>query len=171
MLRQPYLIVFAFFLCALTRVSAGCPFAPNAHSPSPHARFETPLRTRSKPPPLADLHAVRSDIVDLIGSSQPFWPADTFGNQSSYAPFFIRQAWHCAGSYRCLMYSACCDHVLVHDYTGRTTAEAAAMVGARGSSPSVAGTTTPTSTRRSACCGPSSASTAPHPNDNTDFAY
>ena len=52
------------------------------------------------PPPLADLHAVRADIVELMASSQPLWPADTYGNQSSYGPFFIRQAWHCAGSYR-----------------------------------------------------------------------
>ena len=43
-----------------------------------------------------DLSAVKKDIADVIKTSQPWWPAD-FG---SYAPFFIRMAWHGAGTYR-----------------------------------------------------------------------
>lgn len=43
-----------------------------------------------------DFDAVAADITALLTNSQSFWPAD-FGN---YGPFFIRQAWHCAGSYR-----------------------------------------------------------------------
>ncbi len=43
-----------------------------------------------------DLKAVKADIAATLTKSQPWWPAD-YGN---YGPFFIRMAWHSAGTYR-----------------------------------------------------------------------
>lgn len=43
-----------------------------------------------------DLQAVKADIEAVLTDSQDWWPAD-YGN---YGPFFVRMAWHSAGTYR-----------------------------------------------------------------------
>jgi len=43
-----------------------------------------------------DMDALKKDVMSLMTSSQEWWPAD-YGH---YGPFFVRMAWHSAGTYR-----------------------------------------------------------------------
>jgi catalase-peroxidase len=43
-----------------------------------------------------DLQALRQDVLDVMTTSQAWWPAD-YGH---YGPLFIRMSWHAAGTYR-----------------------------------------------------------------------
>ena len=43
-----------------------------------------------------DVEALKQDIVDVMTTSQDWWPAD-YGH---YGPLFIRMSWHAAGTYR-----------------------------------------------------------------------
>lgn len=44
-----------------------------------------------------DIKALEKDLVTVMNENQECWPQDTVGH---YGPFFIRLAWHCAGTYR-----------------------------------------------------------------------
>jgi len=43
-----------------------------------------------------DYEALKADVVKVMKDSKSWWPAD-YGN---YGPFFVRLAWHNAGTYR-----------------------------------------------------------------------
>jgi catalase-peroxidase len=43
-----------------------------------------------------DIEAFKRDVIDVINTSQDWWPAD----YGSYAGLFIRMSWHAAGTYR-----------------------------------------------------------------------
>jgi catalase-peroxidase len=63
-----------------------------AASPDPYGgAFDYPAAFRA-----LDYDAVKRDLTALMTDSQPWWPAD-YGH---YGPFFIRMAWHSAGTYR-----------------------------------------------------------------------
>ncbi len=84
-----------------------------------------------------DLQALKKDIDALMTTSQDWWPSD-YGH---YGPFFIRMAWHGAGTYR------------IADGRG------GAGAGTLRFAPSTVGPTMRTWTRLAGCSGPSSRST------------
>ena len=43
-----------------------------------------------------DVEALKQDVIDVMTTSQDWWPAD-YGH---YGPLFIRMSWHAAGTYR-----------------------------------------------------------------------
>ncbi len=96
--------------------AGGCPFSPGHPTELGGARDWWPnqlnLRILRKNPAVAnpmgedfdyaaefetlDLDALRRDVEQVMTTSQDWWPAD-YGH---YGPFFIRMAWHSAGTYR-----------------------------------------------------------------------
>jgi hypothetical protein len=85
-----------------------CPFSfSSAYSntyPTPSAAYDptaTEFSTKnvtafSEALAALDFESVKADIITFLTTNNPAWPND-FGN---YGPFMIRQAWHCAGTYR-----------------------------------------------------------------------
>jgi catalase-peroxidase len=66
------------------------------HQPSPDASPLEPNFDYAKEFALLDVQALKADLIKVMTTSQPWWPAD-FGH---YGPLFIRMSWHAAGTYR-----------------------------------------------------------------------
>ncbi|MGI9250403.1 MAG: catalase/peroxidase HPI [Pseudohongiellaceae bacterium] len=69
------------------------PLRQNAAMANPAGDFDYAAEFES-----LDLEDVKDDLTELMTTSQDWWPAD-YGH---YGPFFIRMAWHSAGTYRTL---------------------------------------------------------------------
>src|ERR1700752_2756855 len=109
-------VATALVACAVSVFSLTSTYAENAQAPARANQFWWPdqldlssLRQHAvESNPLGgdfdyakafaslDLNAVKQDIKKALTTSQDWWPAD-YGN---YGPFFVRMAWHGAGSYR-----------------------------------------------------------------------
>ena len=69
--------------------------APNVHVDAA-ARAAAPPSARAPLLSEDEFDRVRADLRVMMVASLPQWPAD----YGTYAPLFVRQAWHCSGSYR-----------------------------------------------------------------------
>jgi catalase-peroxidase len=115
MKRLPNSLRVAIAACTTAALLSGSVFAQGAPTPNkfwwPDQIDLSPLRQQdAKSNPLGedfdyaaefqslDLGAIKGDIESLMTQTQDWWPSD-YGH---YGPFFIRMAWHSAGTYRVL---------------------------------------------------------------------
>jgi catalase-peroxidase len=110
-LKTPFKsVILVSIFCILTASAAINPYEPKSNQFWwPDELDLSPLRQNNpKSNPLdkdfdyakefesLDMNTLKKDINTLLTDSQEWWPAD-YGN---YGPFFIRMAWHAAGTYR-----------------------------------------------------------------------
>ena len=102
-----------------------------------------------------DVDALLSDLRHMLTDSQDWWPAD-YGN---YGPFLIRMAWHSAGTYRVIDGRGGAGTGALRFAPLNSWPDNARAPVPCASRRSTRGPTTPTSTRRGGCSGPSRRST------------
>jgi catalase-peroxidase len=66
------------------------------HQHHPHANPMEPDFDYAAEFATLDLEALKRDVIEVMTTSQDWWPAD----HGHYGPLFIRMAWHSAGTYR-----------------------------------------------------------------------
>ncbi len=85
---------------AAALVAAGtCPFLHGSDQALPKSPGQPPAEIKQAYATALsklDWDAVKSDLKQLMRTSQDWWPAD-YGH---YGGLFIRMAWHCTGTYR-----------------------------------------------------------------------
>lgn len=96
-----------FAVTLLAAVAAQCPFGGVGTPPPGHPDLETHASSADKAEYQKYLKGLNirklyDDIVKVMTTSQECWPADgpQDGDTASYAGFFGRLAWHCAGTLR-----------------------------------------------------------------------
>ena len=97
------MILIFFILTFLAITSAKCPYLANKEAakatalPQGHPLIDPAVSKEYHRALMeVDFAEVQQDIIEVMHDSQDWWPAD----YDNYGPFFIRLAWHCAGSYR-----------------------------------------------------------------------
>ena len=86
-------------LALVACAAALCPFGGDADAsrgatvPAGHPSPRAPRAAAAAAAAALDWAAVKTDVVALMADSQASWPAD----YGSYAPLFVRLAWHCSG--------------------------------------------------------------------------
>lgn len=72
---------------------------------------------------LADFDEVKGDLLMLLTTSNPAFPADVYNGKSDYGPLFIRLAWQCASTYRATDFLGGCNGARIRFAPQNTWAE------------------------------------------------
>ena len=94
MVRTVHMLLAALPAVAL----AACPYASTGREmPAGHPMIRQPAPVGyAQAAADLDWEAVKTDLKAFFQTSDESWPSD----YNNYGPFYVRLAWHCAGSYR-----------------------------------------------------------------------
>mmetsp|Transcript_14130 Transcript_14130/g.21332 ORF Transcript_14130/g.21332 Transcript_14130/m.21332 type:complete len:487 (-) Transcript_14130:82-1542(-) len=91
--------VFLLFLVLPSFVCGVCPLFDLGTPPTNNATVPN-ISVYNEALDSLNVSAVFDDLYFVMRDSRECWPADTFNNESSYGPLFVRLAWHCSGTFR-----------------------------------------------------------------------